>query len=157
MSRSGDPRAAAAASLLQLAGDGKPSRPDPTALPDRADPAATVATRGFDCRNCGACCAAFRVSFYWAEATVLALPDELVEQLSPWHACLAGSNSAAPRCRALQGEIGSRVCCTVYTRRPSPCRELQPGDDRCRRARQRHGLPLSGLPPAAASPLANDH
>jgi len=45
--------------------------------------------------SCGACCAAFRVSFYWAEATVLSLPDDLVEQLSPWHACLAGSNSAA--------------------------------------------------------------
>jgi len=151
MSRSGDARVAGSASLRQpAADDGQRSRPDPNAIPDRAERTAPAVTGGFDCRNCGACCATFRVSFYWAEAAVLALPDELVEQLSPWHACLAGSNSAAPRCRALQGEIGSRVCCTVYAQRPSPCRAVQVGDDRCRRARQRHGLPpLSGLPPAA--------
>lgn len=145
--------AAAAMTRLPLtSGDGQRSRSNPTAIARQAPGAATATTGDFDCRSCGACCASFRVSFYWAEAAVLALPDELVEQLSPWHACLAGSNSSAPRCRALQGEIGSRVRCTVYAQRPSPCRELQPGDDRCRRARQRHGLPpLVGLPPAASN------
>ena len=107
-----------------------------------------------DCHGCGACCASFRVSFYWAEASVRAIPDDLIRQLSPWYACLAGTNSPAPRCRALQGEVGGRVRCTIYAHRPSPCREVQVGDDKCSRARQRHGLPpLTGLPPAAA-PLA---
>ena len=101
----------------------------------------TATSDGFDCRRCGACCAFYRVSFYWAEAASLALADDLVEQLTPWHACLAGTDSAAPRCRALHGEIGSRVRCSVYAQRPSPCHELQAGDERCRRARQGHGLP----------------
>ncbi|MCM8614177.1 YkgJ family cysteine cluster protein [Accumulibacter sp.] len=110
-------------------------------MADRTDPAATPTSGSFDCRRCGACCASYRVSFYWAEAEVLALPDELVEQITPWHACLAGTQSAQPRCRALHGEIGSRACCTIYPQRPSPCHEVQVGDDRCQRARRGHGLP----------------
>ena len=93
------------------------------------------------CRQCGACCATFRVSFYWAEAEVLKLPDNLIENLGPTYSCMAGTNSCAPRCQALAGEIGKEVECTVYAQRPSPCIELQPGDDKCSRARERHGLP----------------
>jgi len=103
-------------------------------------PAPGAAPGDFDCRACGACCATYRVSFYWAEAAVHGLPDALLERMSPWHACLLGTNSATPRCTALQGTIGRSVRCTVYDQRPSPCRELPPGDDKCLRARQRHGL-----------------
>jgi len=92
------------------------------------------------CQQCGACCAYFRVSFYWAEAAQLALPDSWVEQLDRHRAAMAGTNHPAPRCRALQGEIGKQVNCCVYPARPSPCRELQPGDDKCNMARARHGL-----------------
>ncbi|EXI64080.1 MAG: Flagellin N-methylase [Candidatus Accumulibacter adjunctus] len=142
MSPPGDSRFADPAAAAPLAlGDGQSSGAGPTAGADRADPAATPTSDAFDCRRCGACCASYRVSFYWAEAEVLALPDELVEQLTPWHACLAGTQSARPRCRALHGEIGDRVCCTVYPQRPSPCHEVQAGDERCQRARWRHGLP----------------
>ncbi len=109
--------------------------------------AATVDSAGHsDCRRCGACCAAFRVSFYWAEADAFAIPDALVEQIGPWYACMAGSNAstATPRCHALAGEIGKAVVCTLYARRPSPCRELEPGDAQCARARKRHRLPALG-------------
>lgn len=102
---------------------------------------AAAATDGFDCRRCGACCAAFRVSFYWAEAEAVGLPSTLIEQIGPWYACMAGSNGPSPHCRALQGEVGHRVSCSVYGQRPSPCRELQVGDARCSDARHRHGLP----------------
>lgn len=100
----------------------------------------------FDCRRCGACCAAFRVSFYWAEADAFGIPDALIEQIGPWYACMAGSNTNAnavtPRCRALAGEIGKAVVCTIYAQRPSPCHELQPGDAQCNRARKRYHLPV---------------
>lgn len=101
---------------------------------------------GFDCRDCGACCASFRVSFYWAEADTYGLPEALVEKVAPLYVCMAGTNAASPRCRALQGEVGSGVRCTVYIHRPSPCRELQVGDAQCTRARPRHGLPAIIVP-----------
>ena len=97
---------------------------------------------GNPCLRCGACCATYRVSFYWAEAAELGLPDSLVEKVSPWHACMSGTGQSEPRCRALDGAIGKSVSCRVYSLRPSPCRELQPGDEKCNRARIRHGLAL---------------
>lgn len=97
---------------------------------------------GNPCLQCGACCATYRVSFYWAEAEERGLPDSLIEQVSPWHACMAGTWQPEPRCRALVGAIGESVSCLVYPQRPSPCRELQPGEDKCNRARVRHGLKL---------------
>jgi hypothetical protein len=78
------------------------------------------------------------VSFYWSEAG--ALPASHIEQVSPLMACMAGTNSAAPRCAGLTGAVGQDVQCTVYDLRPSPCREVEPGDDKCTRARTRHGL-----------------
>ena len=33
------------------------------------------------CQQCGACCAFFRVSFYWAEALPPELPDSCTEQV----------------------------------------------------------------------------
>ncbi|HEX8782440.1 MAG TPA: YkgJ family cysteine cluster protein [Steroidobacteraceae bacterium] len=92
------------------------------------------------CQQCGACCASFRVSFYWAEAVQRGLPDSYTERVNPHLVSLAGTNRPAPRCCALRGEVGKQVACLVYPARPSPCRELQPGDDNCSRARALHGL-----------------
>lgn len=93
------------------------------------------------CLACGACCAFYRVSFYWAEIKERSIPDKLIEQLTPHHACLAGTNNPSPRCIALEGEVGKCVSCTAYEQRPSPCQELQIGDDKCNKARQKYGLP----------------
>jgi Fe-S-cluster containining protein len=101
------------------------------------------------CLSCGACCMTYRVSFYWADADARGLPPALTEQLGPFHACMAGTNAAAPRCAAVRGEPGGPVTCTVYAQRPQPCREVEPGDDKCLRARRRHGL----APPAATPAL----
>ena len=92
------------------------------------------------CRDCGACCAAFRVSFYWAEAAERGLPDELIEAVTPHIAAMRGTNTAQPHCGALEGRMGAEVRCSVYASRPSPCREVEPGDERCARARARYGL-----------------
>ncbi|WP_374404585.1 YkgJ family cysteine cluster protein [Niveibacterium sp.] len=90
------------------------------------------------CLDCGACCASFRVSFYWSEATDL--PETLIEQVTPFFACMAGTNGAAPHCNALQGVVGQQVACRVYAQRPPACREVEAGDDKCNRARSRYGL-----------------
>lgn len=93
------------------------------------------------CLACGACCMSFRVSFYWAEAQARGLADAMVEQVTPHIACMAGTNSAAPRCVALGTGQDGPYACGVYPQRPEPCREVQPGDDKCRRARHLHGMP----------------
>ena len=50
-------------------------------------------------------------------------------KVNDFYACMAGTDSAAPRCAALQGVVGNQVTCTVYAQRPAPCREVEPGDD----------------------------
>jgi Fe-S-cluster containining protein len=92
------------------------------------------------CIRCGACCACFRVSFYWSEAVERGLPESLTEQVNSFRSCMAGTNSLPVRCAALEGEIGSSVRCTVYDQRPSPCRSVMPDDEKCLRARERLGL-----------------
>jgi hypothetical protein len=93
-----------------------------------------------ECQRCGACCAYFRVSFYWAEAWSRGLPDPLVEKVNPQMACMAGTNRRNPRCLALHGKLGEEVHCSVYELRPEPCRQLQPGDEKCLEARRSKGL-----------------
>jgi uncharacterized protein len=101
------------------------------------------------CLSCGACCAAFRVSFYWAEADDAPggqVPVALTERLTPHLRCMRGTNSKAPRCEQLLGDVlGGR--CAIYDQRPSPCRELVPYDaaghptPQCQKARATYGLP----------------
>lgn len=93
------------------------------------------------CQSCGACCAYFRVSFYFAEAEANALPEALTERINDRYSCMAGTNENNPRCHALSGTVGEAVTCTVYPQRTSPCREVQPGDAQCLKARAKHGLP----------------
>lgn len=109
-----------------------------TAMHDAAPGAAP--DDGDLCRACGACCAAFRVSFHWLETASLGLSDALVEPVTPHRVAMRGTHAKAPRCVALDGTVGVGVRCTVYAARPSPCREVQPGDERCTTARARHGL-----------------
>ncbi|EFI5874754.1 YkgJ family cysteine cluster protein, partial [Escherichia coli] len=50
------------------------------------------------CMTCGACCAFFRVSFYWAEADDAGgkVPVSLTEQISPFHRCMRGTSQKNP-------------------------------------------------------------
>jgi len=99
--------------------------------------------------TCGACCAHFRVSFYWAEADDAggAVPVELTEPLSLLMRNMRGTNAREPRCVALQGEPGGCTSCGIYAQRPSPCREFAMSgengiyNEACDRARARYGLP----------------
>jgi hypothetical protein len=101
------------------------------------------------CLSCGACCAHYRVSFYWAEAdeaTPGGVPIELTEKLNDARLVMKGTNLSSPRCVALTGELGGAVSCSIYPRRPQVCRELLASwsegraDEKCDRARKALGL-----------------
>lgn len=103
------------------------------------------------CMRCGACCANFRVSFYWGEADDAPgghVPAALTEQVNAHYRCMAGTNGKSPRCVALSGEIGKQVACTIYLQRPSPCREFnifEPDgtlNPRCQKLREQRGIGL---------------
>jgi Fe-S-cluster containining protein len=108
------------------------------------------------CLDCGACCAHFRVSFYWNEADPAAggaTPTELTEQLTAHYAVMRGTNRRPRRCIALQGEVGKQVLCAIHASRPSPCRVFQASwsdgvhNEHCDRARAAYGLAPLEPPP----------
>ena len=116
------------------------------------------------CLRCGACCAHYRVSFYWTEADPFlggSVPPELTVPLNHTRAAMQGTLHAPVRCVALDGRIGDTVSCTIYARRASPCRELEPWEEdgrpneRCNKARSAHGLPP--LNPSTDKPLGPGH
>jgi len=108
------------------------------------------------CESCGACCAHFRVSFYWGEmdnekgGTV---PAGMTEDVSPFFQAMKGTNQQHPHCIALEGQIGQMVRCKIYEFRASTCQDFgihwQDGvarinrDDliRCNQARADYDLP----------------
>lgn len=106
------------------------------------------------CESCGACCASYRVDFHPSELarTVggAGVPVDMAMPLTPKLMRMKGTDEAAPRCIALDGEIGCQVRCRIYADRPSPCHEFNPwaalgiADQACDRSRRRHGMrPLS--------------
>jgi Fe-S-cluster containining protein len=104
------------------------------------------------CLTCGACCAHYRVSFYWAEAddaTPNGVPAALTEQLTPFRRVMKGTNCPTPRCTALEGRVGESVSCSIYLRRPQVCRDIMPSywdgvtpSDKCDNARAARGMAL---------------
>ena len=102
------------------------------------------------CIECGACCAFYRASFYWAESDLVTpdgVPSELLEKLNDFRFCMKGTQGSRPRCIALMGIIGKKVRCAIYERRASVCREFEPSwkegipNEDCDKARARWGLP----------------
>lgn len=115
------------------------------------------------CLACGACCAYFRVSFYWGEAEANGIPVDLTVPVTPHRLAMRGSEQQPPRCVALQGSVGDCVNCSIYDRRPSPCRSVNPSwqngsaDDQCDKARRAWGLPpLKPIHPTRTPPLPED-
>lgn len=110
------------------------------------------------CLACGACCASFRVSFYWREADDMdaeAVPVEMTRRVAPLLCAMAGTDQPHPRCIALEGIVGCQVRCAIYPRRPSVCREFAPSGQGamanalCDRARDLWGLPPPWQPLAS--------
>ena len=96
------------------------------------------------CQTCGACCAAFRVSFYWAETDAHPLgkvPSALTQAVNPHYVCMNGTEKNPVKCVALQGQVGQQVSCSIYENRSSTCREFTEGTAECNKARSIYGLP----------------
>lgn len=101
------------------------------------------------CITCGACCAYYRASFYWAETDAAAdgtVPAQLTEKLNDFRAVMRGTNGSNPRCIALIGQIGQSVGCSIYPLRASVCRDFKLSwengvhNERCDKARAAWGL-----------------
>jgi len=110
------------------------------------------------CQTCGACCAFFRVSFYWREAEeavddrLAPVPVELTDDRGDLYRSMKGTSSKHhTRCVALDGKVGEAVGCSIYSLRPTPCRDFhasfedgKTNQPRCDQARAKYGLaPLS--------------
>lgn len=96
------------------------------------------------CLSCGACCAYFRVSFYFGESDAVpggTVPQHLVEPISPFLVAMRGTNQPQPRCSSLIGTVGQSAHCGIYPLRSSTCQQLQAGDEGCTKARLSYGLP----------------
>ena len=101
------------------------------------------------CLTCGACCAYYRASFYWAESDLVqpgGVPIAMTDKLNDFRLIMKGSNGSKPRCSALMGIIGKKVCCSIYDRRASICRDFPPSwengrhNERCDKARNFWGM-----------------
>ena len=113
------------------------------------------------CITCGACCAYYRISFYWSEACPEAggsIPAELTEKVNTHFVAMKKTSDGQRRCVALQGTIGENVSCNIYSDRSSTCREFNiawengEANDKCNKARMAHGL----LPIEAPTPFIID-
>lgn len=101
------------------------------------------------CLTCGACCAFFRVSFFWGEnvSSGGTVPDHTTIQVSPFHVAMIGTEAKPARCVGLLGEVGCGVRCTLYEQRSSTCRDFEASwvngeyNAHCDAARAAHGLP----------------
>ncbi|MBW6086496.1 YkgJ family cysteine cluster protein [Escherichia coli] len=101
------------------------------------------------CMTCGACCAFFRVSFYWAEADDAGgtIPARLTEQISPFHRCMSGTNQKNPPMYCPCRNPGQKMPAARYIKnRSSTCREFAMSgengvvNEACNRARAKYGL-----------------
>lgn len=105
------------------------------------------------CLTCGACCAYFRVSFYWVEAddaTPGGVPVHLTRKISEHRRAMISAGGEGHRCISLEGVVGREVMCAIHPGRPSPCRDFEASwvngvrNGRCDMARAFWGLrPLS--------------
>ena len=75
------------------------------------------------CSGCSACCRHFRISFYYGELDTQPgghVPADMTVQVTPYRACMKGTESGHSRCTALQDD----GLCGIYMQRPSVCREF---------------------------------
>ena len=102
------------------------------------------------CTRCGACCAYFRVQFYWREVekdSLHKVPEPLTQDVDSFLKCMRGTGKKrGNHCIALKGRIGKLAVCTIYENRPSVCRNFTASyidgkpNKRCDEARAAYGL-----------------
>lgn len=112
------------------------------------------------CFECGQCCQYFRVSFYHAEVDgngVGVVPESMVTQLSPHLVCMKGTELGGGKCVALAYSSAEGYRCSIYEKRPTPCREFNIVNDDgqinpdCQKLRASIGLPVVSVDSKAGS------
>lgn len=119
-----------------------------------------MSATGNPCFNCGACCRHYRVSFYCGELDSQPgghVPADMTVRLTPFRACMKGTESGGGRCIALLDDGR----CGIYAQRPSVCREfpvfMEDGlmNPDCLRLRALHGTGVASgakIPAGSAGP-----
>lgn len=100
------------------------------------------------CLTCGACCAYFRVSFFWGECQSAggSVPDNAVIAINSTYVAMIGTDRKPSRCTALEGSVGEKVRCSIYSNRSSSCQhfhaswEFGEHNPDCDAARAAYGL-----------------
>jgi uncharacterized protein len=109
------------------------------------------------CQSCGACCAHFRVSFYWGESDAAhggTVPARLTIPINAIYIAMRGTDRHPSHCIALAGKVGEEVSCSIYEQRSSTCKEVMAGDEQCNKARQAYNLnPIINQPQEAVEIL----
>jgi uncharacterized protein len=107
--------------------------------------------RELNCQTCGACCCnpdANRSENYRYYVFIDDARSKLLTR-SDWRKRYVVDDptgaphmrlDAAQRCVALEGKIGRRVKCAIYSNRPRGCRALEAGTEECLRARKERGI-----------------
>jgi Fe-S-cluster containining protein len=109
-------------------------------------------TQQYDCQACGACCGPAR------DGDKLPLRAKDVGELSTHYQRLhviyevregtkyflntKETEHSGLLCVALRGQVGKRVSCSIYGRRPKQCRDFKPGGRHCKWWRRWRGLPV---------------
>lgn len=84
---------------------------------------------------------------YWSEVDDRGIDPALTRKLDPMRVEMRVDSASNLRCVALAGVVGVATSCTIYSARPSPCRDLKAAwedgtaSPQCDRARARHSLP----------------
>lgn len=101
------------------------------------------------CLNCGACCALFKVAFAQTETDENEggiVPAGYTVKIDATRCAMRGTERRSKRCVALEGSVGHRVSCTIYSQRPSCCHNFRGAwengvvNPTCNRARMVYGL-----------------
>lgn len=108
------------------------------------------------CLDCGACCNYFKVYFTKEESSELGgqVPSDFIEKYDRKNMNMIGRQKfrSGIKCKALEGEIGKQVSCSIYENRPSVCRAFEVispegvQNPRCKKAREFYGLPGDLIP-----------
>lgn len=104
----------------------------------------------FDCLTCGACCTnpdenrreRFVDYVEVADDSPLLSREDLRKRYVVFNADDVPHMRLDPahRCVALRGRLGEHVRCAIYPMRPTGCRRVTLGDDRCLQYRRERGL-----------------
>ena len=103
-----------------------------------------------DCTRCGACCSnpdENRAEQFLDYVEVLS-KDSLLEKPDLVRRFVVYNADGVPhlrlhqdgRCLALRGRLGHRVTCTIYEDRPTGCRKVEAGSERCLRYRRERNM-----------------